>query len=152
MRSLLTVAALLSIACSQSARKRGGTITGSVTDPDGAGVPIAQIEARQVETGATFQAASSVEGKYTLSGLPGGVYQIVVPVIGFTFARFEKKDVVVREAEPLSLHIRLEWGPNQGTPGDDPSISLRAKYASVSGPAPANSRRKAGLLRDLAGS
>ena len=117
-------------------------MTGRVTDPDGAAVPVAHIEARPVETGAIFKAESSVSGTYSLSGLPGGTYKITVPPLGFSFAKFERKDVVLREAEQLAIDIRLEWGPNLGTPGDDPSIALRAKYASTSGPAPRTSDGK----------
>ena len=60
-----------------------GTITGTVTDPAGASVPGATIEARNVETGVVFPAVSTTTGNYTISQLPIGNYVVTVKVQGF---------------------------------------------------------------------
>ena len=52
------------VAFAQSDR---GTITGTINDPAGAVVAAAAVDARNVETGAVYQAASSATGNYTLS-------------------------------------------------------------------------------------
>ena len=41
-----------------------GTITGTISDPAGAVVASAAIEARNVETGATYRVASTATGNY----------------------------------------------------------------------------------------
>jgi len=49
-----------------------GTITGAITDPGGAVVPGATVEARNTATGVIFSVESSSTGNYTLSQLPIG--------------------------------------------------------------------------------
>jgi hypothetical protein len=46
-----------------------GTITGTVSDPAGAVVSNAPIEAKHLETGAIYQAATSATGNYTRPGM-----------------------------------------------------------------------------------
>src|ERR1700691_3756838 len=70
----------VSAAFAQSDR---GTITGTITDPAGAVVPNAPIEAKNVGTGAVYPAASSATGNYTIPQLPIGTYDLSVTVAGF---------------------------------------------------------------------
>ena len=60
-----------------------GTITGTVSDPAGAVIASAPIEAKSQTTGITYQAATSTTGNYTLSELPVGTYDISVTAPGF---------------------------------------------------------------------
>ncbi len=60
-----------------------GTITGTITDPAGAVVPNAPVEAKNSATGAVYPAASSATGNYTISQLPLGTYELSVTVPGF---------------------------------------------------------------------
>src|SRR5260221_9138725 len=65
-----------------------GTITGTISDPASAVIPSAQIQARNVETGAVYNTASSSTGNYSLAQLPAGNYEMTVAVQGFkTFVR-----------------------------------------------------------------
>src|SRR5262245_50181563 len=63
------------IAFSQGDR---GTITGTVEDAAKAVVGGASIEARNSESGATYTAATTETGNYTLAQLPAGTYQLTV--------------------------------------------------------------------------
>ncbi|MBV8842622.1 MAG: carboxypeptidase regulatory-like domain-containing protein [Acidobacteriaceae bacterium] len=60
-----------------------GTITGTVSDPAGAVVAGAAIEAKHVETGAVYDAAASRTGNYTIAQLPAGSYELSVNAPGF---------------------------------------------------------------------
>ena len=60
-----------------------GTITGTVTDPGGAVVASAAVEAKNTETGVLYPVATSTTGNYTISQLPVGTYEISVKVPGF---------------------------------------------------------------------
>jgi len=51
-----------------------GTITGTITDPASAVIPNAQVQARSVETGSVYNAASSSTGNYSLTQLPAGTF------------------------------------------------------------------------------
>ena len=60
-----------------------GTITGTVTDPAGAVVPGATVEAKNAETGVVFPAVSTNTGAYTIPELPIGNYVVTVKRMGF---------------------------------------------------------------------
>lgn len=114
---------------------RTGAINGTVTDPDGAGVVRATIQATDAARSVTFQAASNSDGVYTLAKLPAGIYNITVPALGFTFPKLEQKGVEVRAGQTTRLDLHLVWGGNLGTPGDDIAPFVRSK-ATRNGPAP----------------
>src|SRR5512142_3098038 len=85
-----------------------GTITGTVTDPAGAVVPGAPVEARNVQTGAVYQAAGSSTGKYTLSQLPTGTYEMSVTVAGFK--KFVRQNIALPVAQTVRIDVALEVG------------------------------------------
>jgi len=85
-----------------------GTITGTVSDPAGAVVPNAQIEARNVGTGAIYQANSSGTGNYTLPQLPAGAYELSVTVTGFK--KFVRPDITVQVAGTVRVDPQLQVG------------------------------------------
>lgn len=83
MRQVLAVVCLSFCAWLASAQTNLGTITGTITDPAGAVVPGAPIEAKNNATGAVYPAASSATGNFTISQLPLGAYELSVSVAGF---------------------------------------------------------------------
>jgi hypothetical protein len=85
-----------------------GTITGTVADPAGAIVPNAPVGARNSETGAAFQAASSDTGNFTLAQLPAGNYELSVAVAGFK--KYVRQNVIVGVAQTARVDIALEVG------------------------------------------
>jgi hypothetical protein len=60
-----------------------GTITGTVTDPAGAVISGAAVEAKNTETGVVYPAATTSTGNYTITQLPVGTYEVSVKVPGF---------------------------------------------------------------------
>ena len=66
MRSVFFVAGYLLTAGILVAQSDRGTLTGTISDPAGAVVPNAPIQARNVETGVTYESASSTTGNYTI--------------------------------------------------------------------------------------
>jgi Carboxypeptidase regulatory-like domain/TonB dependent receptor len=85
-----------------------GTITGAVSDPTGAVVANAAVEARNLENGASYQAASSGTGNYTLAQVPSGTYEITSTVAGFK--KYVRQGVTVSVAQTLRIDIVLEVG------------------------------------------
>ena len=122
--------------CAFAQQDRFGTISGVVSDPAGHTVPGIPVQARESRTGAVHSTSTSAAGAYSLAQLPAGTYEMLVPAVGFTLDKFEAKDLAVRAGETLRFDIKMEWGPNLGTPGDDPSLFLRNKYAGKLEPAP----------------
>ena len=60
-----------------------GSITGTVTDPSGAVLASAPVEAKSEGTGLVYPTATSGTGNYTISQLPVGTYDITVTAAGF---------------------------------------------------------------------
>src|ERR1044071_6061312 len=85
-----------------------GTITGSVSDATGAVIPGAEIEAKNVATGAVYQAGSSETGNYTLAQLPAGTYELSAALPGFK--KFVRTGIVVAVATVLRIDATLDVG------------------------------------------
>jgi hypothetical protein len=85
-----------------------GTITGTVADPAGAVVPNAPVEAKNVETGAVYQAGASATGNFTLAQLPTGTYQLSVTVPGFK--QYVRQNIVLQVTQTVRVDVTLEVG------------------------------------------
>jgi len=85
-----------------------GTISGSVTDPQGAGIPNAKIEAMETRTGAKSQTVSDSAGQYTIPFLAPGTYRITAEAAGFK--RFVQDNFVLETAAHPALDIHLQVG------------------------------------------
>jgi hypothetical protein len=85
-----------------------GTITGVVSDPAGAVVANASIEAKNSETGVVFQSVSTATGNYTLGQLPIGNYEISVTVAGFK--KYNRSGLTVQALQTLRVDVALEVG------------------------------------------
>src|SRR5260370_37223120 len=108
MRSQRSAVSLFVFALALFAQSDRGTITGTISDPAGAVVASAAIEAKNVETGAVYKAASSTTGNYTLSQLPEGAYELSVTVPGFK--KYVRQNIGVQVAQILRVDIALEVG------------------------------------------
>jgi hypothetical protein len=105
--SLLVVIVFLCAGLGFSQTDRG-TITGTVSDPAGAVIANAQVEAKNVDTGAVYPGATSATGNYTLGQLPAGTYEVSVTVSGFK--KFVRTGVVVQVAQIARVDSQLEVG------------------------------------------
>jgi hypothetical protein len=85
-----------------------GTITGTVSDPAGAVIANASVEAKNTETGVLYTAASTSTGNYTLSNLPVGNYQLNVKVTGFK--SFAHTNLQLGVAAVLKEDVTLQVG------------------------------------------
>src|SRR5512140_2103877 len=106
--------AVLLTTCALAQSNSFGTVSGLITDPDGALVPNIPVRIKHSQTGSTQNTSSSASGAYTFAQLPPGPYELAVPAVGFTLDRFEQKDLVVRAGQTLRADIKMPWGPNLG--------------------------------------
>lgn len=102
---------------SQSILGSNGTITGRVTDPINSIVEGATIQATSTTSGMTYKATSDKDGKYILTGLPAGTFDI--QVAGPSLARYQQKGVTVKVGSPVKLDIRMDFNTQLGTLGED---------------------------------
>src|ERR1044072_1378778 len=135
MRPVRLVFALVLATCGLLAQTATGGIRGVVTLPDGP-VSRATVQGTHGSSGRTFGATTATSGRFALTVLPEGTYDVSVPEIGLTTTRVVRRDVMVHAGAVTPLDITLTKG-NFGIIGDDNAyLAIRSKYANVRGPAP----------------
>lgn len=85
-----------------------GTITGIVTDPNGAAVPGAEIRVRNEATGEVRTAKSGPDGLYVVSQLQPGTYEVSAEMQGFR--KSVQTGAVLRVNQTLEVNIGLQLG------------------------------------------
>jgi hypothetical protein len=124
-----------------------GSISGKILSAAGKGaaVPNAPVEARNVETKATYKASSGSDGSYELRELPAGTYEISIEDM-FLFLPFHQDGVRVEAGKATRADIRLD-DINLNTLGDggEQFAQARADKPVVSGPTPRTSDGKPDL-------
>ena len=131
MRKLQVVVCLLFFTLSAWAQTDRGTITGTVADATGALIPGATIEAKNVDTGAVYQAGSSETGNYTIAQIPAGTYQVSVTLPGFK--RLVRTGVIVEVARVVRIDTTLEVGaPAESVTVEAESPLLKTESGEVS--------------------
>ena len=86
----------------------GGTITGTVTDPAGAVVANASIEAEDTATNAKYPVATSNTGNYALSELPPGPYTLRISAPGFK--QFVRAGLEVINGQTIRVDASIQVG------------------------------------------
>jgi hypothetical protein len=84
------------------------TISGTVSDPSGAAVPNAQIEARNVDTGVLSTARTNEAGAYTIPFLLPGTYKVTATASGFKQA--VHAGVELHAGDKIQADLKLEIG------------------------------------------
>src|SRR5687767_813477 len=84
-----------------------GTIRGSVSDEQGAAVPGAAVEARNVETNFAKVFATDEEGRFTFLSMPPGRYVVSVTKQGFAKLNQENLDLTVGRTITLDLGLKV---------------------------------------------
>ena len=108
-----------------------GTITGTISDPAGAVVPNAPIEAKNVATDAVYQTVSSGTGNYSIAQLPAGTYELSVTVAGFK--KYIRTGIVIEVAGIDRVDPVLEVGaPTESVTVSTESPMLKTESTEVS--------------------
>jgi hypothetical protein len=111
MRPFSLFVFLLLVSGAAFGQTANATITGTVADQTGAVIANAPIEARHVDTGALFLAATTETGNYTIGQLPIGRYEVTVSAPGFK--TFNRQGLNLAAAQVLRLDIPMEVGSTQ---------------------------------------
>ena len=85
-----------------------GAITGTVTDPAGSLVPLAEIKVTNSSSGDLRTTASTNNGAYLVALLPPGSYRVEVSKPGFKLSSYP--NITVNVTETQTLNVRLEVG------------------------------------------
>ena len=101
------------------------SVTGQVTDPSGAAVVGAKVDARNVDTGAVRDAVADGEGRYVVAALPVGNYEIRASKQGFKEEVRSGIHLVVGEEAIVDLTLPLgEVNQEVTVSGDAPMVSV----------------------------
>jgi hypothetical protein len=84
-----------------------GTIQGTVLDANGAAVPGANVELRNVDTNLVRTTTADDEGRFVAPQLPSGRYTLTVTKTGFATLVVEKADLTVGQAMNLPLSMKI---------------------------------------------
>ncbi len=84
-----------------------GTIQGTVLDANGAAVPGASVELRNVETNLVRALSTDEDGRFVALQLPSGRYTITVAKQGFATVIVEKADLTVGQALNLPISMKV---------------------------------------------
>jgi hypothetical protein len=85
-----------------------GTITGVVTDPNGAAVPSASVRVKNEATQDVRQAQTGTDGLFVVSQLQPGTYEVSVEMKGFR--RSVQTGASLRVNQTLELNVALQLG------------------------------------------
>ena len=104
-RGLAAVLLLLVTFVMAGAQESRGSLTGTVSDPNGAALPGATVEIRNVETNVANTATTNEEGSYTFPLLNPGHYTLTVTAQGF--ANATRENIEIRVSERLTLDVPM---------------------------------------------
>src|SRR5262245_23324164 len=90
------------------AQETRATVTGSVTDPQGAVVPGATVTVRNVDTNVDSTAVTEADGGFIVRQLIPGRYRITASLQGFK--TFTREGVTLRTAETATIKITPQLG------------------------------------------
>ena len=107
-RFLFTLALLFAVAAPRLAHSQVlyGSLTGNVTDPAGAAVPKAQVEATNLDTNVKTEAATDDRGIYRFTNLQSGPYRVAVSAKAFK--TYIESNVPVQPNEIRRVDVQLQ--------------------------------------------
>src|SRR5215813_8182977 len=84
-----------------------GSLTGNVTDPTGAVVTGAKVEAQNIATGVSTTVNANERGAYLFSNLQAGVYKVTVTVQGFKALTQENVRIEANTTRRLDAQMQV---------------------------------------------
>ncbi|HTD43866.1 MAG TPA: carboxypeptidase regulatory-like domain-containing protein, partial [Bryobacteraceae bacterium] len=102
---VVVAAAILTASAAMGQTTGAGTITGTLTDPNGGVIPNAMVVLRNTDTGTERPIATSAAGIYVAQFLPPGHYQITASKTGF--ARVVRTDLTLQVGQTLAVDLAM---------------------------------------------
>ncbi len=108
-----------------------GTIQGTVTDANGAIVPGASIEIKNIETNFARSLTTDDGGRFVALALPPGKYSVTVSKQGFATGVLERVDLTVGQAVTLPLSLKISGVSERVTILATPTVDTVKTEAST---------------------
>ncbi len=119
MKSLQSIAAammlIVIVGCLNSAfgQSDRGSIRGTVTDPNGAGVPNARVVIIGAETGESRETTTNDQGVYVFPELTPATYNVTVEAQGFQQTTVQDFKVAVQVTHTLNIPVQIGVATNE---------------------------------------
>src|ERR1700737_1997654 len=107
LTAMIVMVFSLAAAISMYSQVTGATLSGTVTDASGGGVPGAEIAVKNIATGITKNVTSDSAGYYTVPNLPAGVYEVRVSAPGFTIIVQSSLTLAVGAQQLLNFPMKV---------------------------------------------
>jgi hypothetical protein len=85
-----------------------GSLSGLISDQNGAAVSGAKIAAKHIGTNEEFQATTDAQGAFVFASIPLGQYSVTIEASGFK--RLEAQGIAVEVGAPAKLNVAMEIG------------------------------------------
>ena len=109
-----------------------GTIQGTVSDANGAALPGASVEVKNIDTNFSRTATTNDEGRFVALQLPPGRYTLTVSKSGFATLVVEKADLTVGQAMNLPLSMKVSQVEERVTITASPTVdTLKTESSST---------------------
>jgi len=103
----VTLVLLICGANATFAQEVTATITGTITDPSGAAIAGANVIAKSVERGITYNAASNESGLFRISNLPVGNYELRIEKEGFQTSTYPAFTLVLNQVARIDVEMKV---------------------------------------------
>ncbi|MEP6921355.1 MAG: TonB-dependent receptor [bacterium] len=128
---LLIAFAFATLATAQT-QSTTGTIQGTVLDANGAAVPAAAVEVKNIDTNFTRNVTTDEDGRFIALTLPSGRYTVTVSKQGFATLVVEKADLTVGQALNLPLAMKVSGVEERVTITATPTVdTLKTESSST---------------------
>ncbi len=128
IKMTLLVGIVLLASAAMYAQTSTGSLSGTVTDQNGASIPGAKVVATGVTTGAKLETLTTDAGLYVFPAVPVSTYNITVEKTGFK--KLNRQNIEIRIAQRQDMDLRLEVGDVQQTV----EVTGEAQLLETSGP------------------
>jgi hypothetical protein len=114
------------------AQVAGGTLSGTVTDPNGGGVPNASVVITNVATGVNREVTTNSNGFYTAVNLVPGTYQLKVTATGFNPEETTGINMTVGTQQTLDVTLHVGTVSNRvEVTAETPAVQLTSSDISA---------------------
>jgi hypothetical protein len=127
----LLVTLLFAVSAAGQTQITTGAIQGTVLDANGAAVPGATVELKNIDTNLVRSAVSDDDGRFVALQLPPGRYTLTVSKTGFATMVVEKADVTVGQTMNLPISMKISSVQETVTVTASPTIDTLKTEAST---------------------
>lgn len=111
MKCVVLTLVLIFVCSFAMAQMETATISGRITDPQGAVIVDATVIATNLETNATVERRTNSSGIYVISNLPPGAYRVIVRYSGFK--EIVRNQLVLHVQDDIAQNFAMEIGSEQ---------------------------------------